>query len=92
MTTTITIDSAGRIVIPKSVRERMQLTQGTQLELDVIGDRIELRHKTSEARVERRGKLRVVVEGEPFDAGRAVVDDREERLRQLSPKGKMGRR
>jgi AbrB family looped-hinge helix DNA binding protein len=92
MKTTITIDNAGRIVIPKSVRERMRLTKGSQLELDVVGDRIELRQKVGEARVERRGKLRVVMGGELFDAGQAVVEDREDRLRQLDAKTKSGRR
>jgi hypothetical protein len=74
------------------VRERLRLTQGSQLELDVVGDRIELRHKVDEARVERRGKLRVVVGGEPFDAGQALADDREERLRQLDTRTKEDRR
>lgn len=39
----VTIDSAGRVVIPKQVRERLGLTAGSALELDELGDHVELR-------------------------------------------------
>jgi looped-hinge helix DNA binding domain, AbrB family len=39
----VTIDAAGRIVIPKQVRDRLGLTAGTALELDELGDHVELR-------------------------------------------------
>ncbi|MGA9875300.1 MAG: AbrB/MazE/SpoVT family DNA-binding domain-containing protein [Solirubrobacteraceae bacterium] len=38
----VTIDHAGRIVVPKPVRSELGLTPGTQLEIDVIDDHIEL--------------------------------------------------
>ena len=39
----ITIDSAGRIVIPKAVRNSLQLMPGDALELDTTADGITLR-------------------------------------------------
>lgn len=92
MNTTITVDKAGRIVIPKSVRERMRIAEGSRLVLELCGDRIELRSIADEARVERKGKLRVILGGEPFDAGEAIRDDREERLRQLASRKKKEKR
>lgn len=38
----VTIDRAGRIVVPKPVRSELGLTPGTQLEIEVIDDHIEL--------------------------------------------------
>jgi AbrB family looped-hinge helix DNA binding protein len=38
----VTIDHAGRVVVPKSVRSELGLTPGTQLQIEVVGDRVEL--------------------------------------------------
>lgn len=38
----VTIDSAGRIVIPKAIREREGLVAGTEMEISVENGRIEL--------------------------------------------------
>jgi AbrB family looped-hinge helix DNA binding protein len=38
----VTIDSAGRVVVPKPVRSELGLTPGTQLEIEVVDDHIEL--------------------------------------------------
>ncbi len=38
----VTIDGAGRIVVPKPVRDELGLAAGTQLEIEVIGDHVEL--------------------------------------------------
>ncbi len=37
-----TIDAAGRLVVPKSVRDRLGLRPGTQLELSVVDERLEI--------------------------------------------------
>jgi AbrB family looped-hinge helix DNA binding protein len=37
-----TIDRAGRVVIPKAIRERQHLEPGTEIEVIDTGDRIEL--------------------------------------------------
>ncbi|MGH3566236.1 MAG: AbrB/MazE/SpoVT family DNA-binding domain-containing protein [Pseudonocardia sp.] len=38
----VTIDAAGRVVIPKQVRERLGLTAGSTLEIEELGDHVEL--------------------------------------------------
>ncbi len=43
MTTTVTLDKAGRVVIPKSLREELRLESGDQLELEADGESVTLR-------------------------------------------------
>ncbi len=64
----ITIDSAGRLVVPKRVRDAAGLAPGTELELRLIGDTIQLTLLPSDVRLERRGHILVAVleEGEPL--------------------------
>lgn len=38
-----TIDGAGRIVVPKAVRDRLALTPGVEIEVEVVGDGVLLR-------------------------------------------------
>ena len=39
----ITIDGAGRIVVPKPLRERFNLVAGTELEIETSGECLQLR-------------------------------------------------
>ena len=43
MTTTVTLDKSGRLVIPKSVRDELQLDAGDELELSSEGESLTLR-------------------------------------------------
>ena len=43
MTTTVTLDRAGRVVLPKSLREELHIEPGDQLELEYQGERVTLR-------------------------------------------------
>ncbi len=43
MATTLTLDKAGRVVIPKSLREELHLEPGDQLELQHEGECVTLR-------------------------------------------------
>jgi AbrB family looped-hinge helix DNA binding protein len=43
MATHLTIDKAGRVVIPKSVREELRLEPGDSLEMESAGEAITLR-------------------------------------------------
>lgn len=49
------MDSAGRVVLPKAVRERARLKPGTPLEVRVIDGRVELEPACAEVRIEKKG-------------------------------------
>ena len=55
---TITIDRAGRIVVPKRLRERFNLVAGTELEISASADCLQLRRVDAEpALVRKKGVL-----------------------------------
>jgi AbrB family looped-hinge helix DNA binding protein len=72
--TILSLDKAGRIIIPKAIREKLHLA----LQAEVIGDRIELTLLPPEIRLEKKGKRRVVVETGSFNAVEAVAEARED--------------
>lgn len=53
------MDRAGRIVLPKAVREAAGLAPGTVLRIRVTGHRIELEPAPLPVQLERHGKLLV---------------------------------
>ena len=53
------IDAAGRVVIPKSIREVAGLKPGTPLEIAYRDGRIEIEPKASKIRLVRKGSLLV---------------------------------
>ena len=54
----VTIDRAGRIVVPKRLRERFNLVAGTELEMVASGDCLQLRRASAEpALVRKKGIL-----------------------------------
>ena len=56
MATTISIDKAGRIVIPRRLREALGIAGETELEIQQEGESIVLRHKPAGPRmVQERG-------------------------------------
>lgn len=74
-----TIDRAGRIVVPKTLRESLGLSAGTRVEITASGDGLLLRPVGPETRVvHRRGRPVLEAEGpvEPLtvDAVRELVE------------------
>jgi len=56
-----TIDKAGRLVVPKSVREAARLEPGTEVQLRVVAGKVEIEPVPLDVKLERRGKLVVAV-------------------------------
>lgn len=75
----ITIDSSGRVVVPKALRDALGITGGATLEAIVRDGRIELEVPPAEVRIERRGDVLVAVPGDEVrplrtDVVRATLD------------------
>ena len=62
----ITIDSAGRIVVPKAVRDALGLGPGQELEITARDGRIEVDVPPVEMRLVDRDGLAVAVPDEPL--------------------------
>jgi AbrB family looped-hinge helix DNA binding protein len=56
-----TIDRAGRLVVPKKIREAAGITPGSELTIRVSDGRIELEPAPLEVRLVKRGSLTVAV-------------------------------
>lgn len=80
----ITIDRAGRVIIPKPIREELHLKPGDSLELESGGDQITLRPVRPKATLKKEHGV-WVYQGEPTDL--SIVDliarEREKRIREL---------
>ena len=66
---TITIDRAGRVVIPKEIRDAAGIEPGMPLVVTVAEGRIEIAPRRRPVRIVKRGRLQVamsVEEGEPL--------------------------
>lgn len=57
----ITIDAAGRIVVPKRLREQLSLDAGQELDIEARDGRLEIEVPPTPMRLERRGKGVVAV-------------------------------
>jgi len=86
VTTKITLDKAGRVVIPKPLREQMHLAPGDTLQLESEGERITLRPVRPRATLKKEYGV-WVYQGELTDV--SILDmiehEREKRIRQLIP-------
>jgi len=86
MITTLTIDKAGRVVLPKPVRDELQLNPGDSLELESSEERIILRPAPGNGRVYKKQGVWVLHGGAPLPADivektiRQVRRDREQRF------------
>ena len=80
----ITIDRAGRVIIPKPIRDELHLKPGDSLELESGGDQITLRPVRPKATLKKEHGV-WVYQGEPTDL--SIVDliarEREKRIREL---------
>jgi AbrB family looped-hinge helix DNA binding protein len=80
----VEIDKAGRIVIPKKMRDAMGLKTGTRLRLERSGDLLMMEPPVEESRLEMRDGLLVLAGGgkrSVEDVNREIEEQRERRMR-----------
>lgn len=71
-----TIDRAGRVVVPKALRQAIGLQPGSEIELSAADGRIELEPAPLEVRLVRKGALLVAVPTRPTAPLTAAVVER----------------
>lgn len=79
MTAKLKVDKLGRIVLPKPVRDKLELKPGDELELETLDDRIMLRPPRGGAQLRKKRGVWVFRCGEPLSA--AAVQETLERVR-----------
>ncbi len=86
MVVTLSIDKAGRLVIPKPVRERLGLAAGAEVELSELRDGLVLKVLSPHPSIEEVDGL-LVHQGRPesdVDLRDATNEQREDRIRELA--------
>lgn len=86
MTKKITIDKAGRVVIPKPLRKALHLNPGDSLQLDSAGDEITLRPMRLEVPLKKEQGIWVFRSGHSVKGASLpdlIEETREERSRDL---------
>lgn len=80
MATHLTIDKAGRVVIPKSVREKLRLEPGDSLEMESAGEAITLRPVRGTGPLVKEHGVWVFHAGQPLPA--SATDELLQQLRE----------
>lgn len=79
MAAKLKLDKLGRIVLPKAVRERLQVSAGDQFEMESSDDRITLRPVRGNAQLRKKRGVWVFQSGEPLSE--ATVQQTIEQIR-----------
>jgi AbrB family looped-hinge helix DNA binding protein len=79
MATTLTVDKAGRIILPKPLRDQLQLAPGDSLELKHTDSQIVLRPIRKQAPVRKKHGIWVL----SANGHRTTVEDVNEVIRQV---------
>lgn len=82
-----TIDSAGRLVVPKAIREAAGLTAGSELNIDYRDGKVEI-ESVSHVRLERRSGFVVAVA--PRDVKRITTEQVNHMIRNLREERERG--
>lgn len=86
-----TIDRAGRLVVPKQLRDRLGLAAGTEVEIEAVGDAVVLRPAHAAAALRSKGGVLVHHGGRErpaeIDIAAFIRGDREARGRRLADRG-----
>src|ERR1019366_22064 len=83
MSNKVTLDRAGRVVIPKTLRDELRLAAGDTLDLTVKGDEVTLRPRRGATPLEKERGVWVFRAGKPLTAGETDETLRNIRARRL---------
>ncbi len=76
------IDKAGRIVVPKRLREQLKFKPGQKLELNVVDGRLEVEHPITPIHLEKRGgRLVAIADGAMPELTQEMVRETLEQVR-----------
>ena len=78
MSSTVTLDRAGRVVLPKALRDEMRLSPGDTLDVAVKGDEVTLRPRRGATPLQKERGVWVFRTGKPLTA-----DETEATLRDI---------
>jgi AbrB family looped-hinge helix DNA binding protein len=84
MTSRLTIDKAGRVVIPKPIREELRLEPGDSLQMERVGEQITLRPVRGAAPLRKEHGVWVFYSGHQISASatdKVIREIRDERDR-----------
>jgi len=84
MVAKVTIDRAGRVVLPKNLRDELHLSPGDTLDLTVQGEAVTLRPRRNTSPLQKKQGVWVFSTGTPMASGetdQALRDFREQRDR-----------
>ena len=79
MTGRLTIDKAGRIILPKPLRDELQLAAGDSLEVETSGEAITLRPVRGDSPLKRKRGVWVFQTNEPL--AKNVVEETTRQIR-----------
>lgn len=83
MSTTVTLDKAGRVVIPKTLRDQLHLDSGDTLEIETEGERVTLRPLRVSTPLRKEHGVRVFRSGRKLTAAETDKVLRETRERRV---------
>jgi AbrB family looped-hinge helix DNA binding protein len=86
MSSQVTLDKAGRIILPKPLRDELRLQVGDTLEVESSSDEITLRPTRGNAQLRKKHGIWVYRSGKPLsqaDVDKTVREVREERENQI---------
>jgi AbrB family looped-hinge helix DNA binding protein len=89
MLSRLTLDKAGRIALPKPVRDKLQLAPGDILELDSSDGRIVLRPLRTAGSLRKKRGVWVYRTGEPLSA--ATVNETVQKVRRERDEANLGK-
>jgi AbrB family looped-hinge helix DNA binding protein len=90
MSRRLTLDKAGRIVLPKPLRDELQLEAGDTLEVESSGEEITLRPMRGHAQLRKKHGVWVYRSGEPLS--QAEVEEIVQQTRQERENHNLGKR